>query len=85
MDNQKLSLLVNYHLREGFVSKLQDTCAAALATRTNDHAALLWRAVGLTMESRTAEVQLFVVKQCCALCSFVPTHALRSLTVLHRL
>lgn len=57
MDAQRLTLLINYHLREGFVSRLQEVCSQALALRTNDHIALLWRAVGLLLESRTAEVQ----------------------------
>lgn len=56
MDAQKLTLLINYHLREGFVCKLQDICAQALSARTNDHVALFWRAVGLLLESRPAEV-----------------------------
>lgn len=60
MDAQKLTLLINYHLREGFVSKLQDICGQALTTRTNDHVALFLRAVGLLLESRTAEVRQHV-------------------------
>lgn len=56
MDALRLTLLINYHLREGFVSKLQDICSQALTVRTNDHVALFWRAVGLLLESRTAEV-----------------------------
>ena len=57
MDAQRLTLLINYHLREGFISKLQVFCSQALAVRTNDHVALLWRAVGLLLESKTAEVE----------------------------
>ena len=69
MDAQRLTLLINYHLREGFVSRLQDVCSQALAVRTNDHTALLWRAVGLLLESRTAEVLLLRpanIRRCCA-------------------
>ncbi|DBB04932.1 TPA: hypothetical protein ACH3X3_010212 [Trebouxia sp. C0006] len=55
MDNQKFPLLVNFSLRQGHICKLQDICSQALAVRTNDHAALFWRAVGLLLESRTAE------------------------------
>ena len=57
MDAQRLSLLVNYLLREGHICKLQDICSQALTVRTNDHVALFWRAVGLLLESRTAEVR----------------------------
>ena len=56
MDAQRLSLLVNHLLRAGYICKLQDVCNQALAVRTNDHVALLWRAAGLLLESRTAEV-----------------------------
>ena len=55
MDTQRLSLLVNYLLRGGYICKLQDVCSQALAVRTNDHIALFWRAVGLLLEHRTAE------------------------------
>ena len=60
MDNQKFSLLVNFSLRQGHICKLQDICSQALAVRTNDHAALFWRAVGLLLESRTAEARLLL-------------------------